>query len=111
MTDSQERLKAFVQRILRLASPSTDIGGSVIPSLAGANSGGAHTIQELHRAAVGFGRAYNAKTASVSSTALQDATNDVEGSLMTAITLGVLSERDGTELIDELHGLVEAHSS
>ncbi len=107
---TSDQLKTFVQRVLRLASPSTDIGGSVIPSLSGANSGGSSTIQELHRAVIDFGRAYNADHASVSGAAFQDIANDVEGSLMTAITLGVLNERDGAELIDGLHSLVEVRN-
>lgn len=98
-------LKPFVQKIIRLASPTTDIGNAVIPSLSGTQTAGTQTIQQLHLRVMEFAQAY--KDPSTASVEVQSRAKAVEGSLMTAVTLGAIEGRKGSQLIDELQALLE----
>lgn len=98
-------LKPFVQEIIRIAAPSTDIGGAVIPSLSGTITAGSDTIQGLHLKTMEFAQAY--KDPSTGEEELQSRAKAVEGSLMTAVTLGVLDGGRGSQLIDKLQALLD----
>ncbi len=113
--NTSERVKVFVQRVLQLSSPSTDIGGSVIPSLSGAVSARTEIVQQLHRDVIACAQSFNSQNNNAGRpeyhTTVQLAADQVEASLMAAITLNVLDEAAGTELIDELHDLTDANTS
>ena len=98
-------LKPFVQEIMRIAAPSTDIGSAVIPSLSGTITAGSDTIQNLHMKTMEFAQAY--KDPSTDKTELQSRAKVVEGALMTAVTLGVLDGSRGGQLIDKLQALLD----
>lgn len=99
------QLKRFVQQVLRVSTPTTDIGGAVIPALSGTVSAGADMAYRLHLAAMNFARDY--KDQSVDDGQVRDQARKVEAAAMAAVTLGVLLEADGIRLIDDLQALVE----
>lgn len=100
-----QQLKRFVQRVLLVAAPTTDIGNAVIPSLSGMSNAGSEMAQKLHLEVMNFARDY--KDWSVANERLREQARKVEASIMAAVTLGVLSEHDGVSLIDEMQALVE----
>lgn len=98
-------LKTFVQRVIRIAAPKTDIGGAVIPSLSGVVTAGSDSVHTLQMRTMEFAQAYKDGSCTVAD--LQHKAKAVEGSLMTAVTLGAVDGKDGTQLIDDLQALLE----
>jgi len=101
------RLKQFVQRVLRVAVPSIDVGGAALPPYSGLVSAGGDTVQRLHQAAIVFAQAYN--DPAVDEILVGQRAKAVEGLLMAAVTLSVLTEYEGVRLLDELQALLDKH--
>ena len=99
-----ERLKHFVRRVLALDMAGNDVGARLPLGVSGASLAGNDTLQRLHLAAISFAHTYKADG---DVTVLAQRAKEVEGLLMASVTLGVLPEREGVRLLDELQSLLE----
>lgn len=114
MTDnakSADELKQFMARILAITPQYSDVFGNGVPGMAGrsaATSGaanaGADVTNKLHHTAIDFARAYADPKSSLA--AVQQLSGEVEGLLMVAVTLGVVSEKDSQLHLDSLDNLL-----
>lgn len=107
-----DNLKEFVQGVLRITPQYIDIFGNGVPGMAGrsaataaAANAGSDTVQKLHRSTLEFAKAYQG--AYQDKAALHAHAADIEGYLMVAVTLGVVSDKDSGHLADQLHDLLE----
>lgn len=97
-------IRAFVQQVMKISPPSTDIGHGVIPSLSGMVNSGSDNAQQLQRAVAAFAHAYSGQQSDPD--LVRRRAEVVEGLLMASVTLGTITESDAVTLIDELHDLI-----
>jgi hypothetical protein len=105
---NQANVKDFVEKIMMIQAPAQNIFGGGIPGMMGtsgpanqaATTGGGDIIEKLKREAIELARMQYHQ---LSSDDIAKKAEDVEGLLLMASTLSVLTESQANKLIDELH--------
>ncbi len=99
-------LDRFMADILNIEPRYGDISENGIPAMGMPNMG-ADIATDLRKKATVFGRAY---TSSISSTAdVQQLADATEGSLMAAVTIGIVKSAEADFLVDALYQLVDTY--